>query len=61
MLILSRKGQSIVIGGNIIVKVVRVDGDQIKLGIQAPQEVTVNREEVQREIMQGQPGGAQAQ
>jgi len=50
MLILSRKvGQSIVINGNVIVKVVRVDGDQIKLGVQAPPEVAVNREEIQRQ------------
>ena len=56
MLILSRRvGQSIVIGGNVIVKVVRVDGDQIKLGIQAPPEVAVNREEIQRDIDAGVP------
>ena len=49
MFIQARKvGQSIVIGGNIIVKVVRVDGDQIKLGIQAPVEISVHREEIQR-------------
>ena len=58
MLILSRKvGQSIVIAGNIIVKVVRVEGDQIKIGIQAPEEVSVNREEIQRDIDKGKPGG----
>jgi carbon storage regulator len=58
MLILSRKvGQSIVIAGNIVVKVVRVDGDQIKLGIQAPPEVPVHREEIQAEIDRGKPGG----
>ena len=54
MLILSRTvGQSIVIDGKIIVKVVRFDGDQIKLGIQAPDDVRVNREEVQRDIDAG--------
>jgi carbon storage regulator len=47
--------KSIVIGGNIVVKVVRVEGDQIKLGIQAPREVPVHREEVQKEIPQGRP------
>ncbi len=62
MLILSRKvGQSIIINGNIIVKVVRVDGDQIKLGIQAPESVKVNREEIQRQVDAGiTPGGASA-
>ena len=61
MLILSRKvGQSIVINGNVIVKVVRVDGDQIKLGVQAPPEVAVNREEIQREVDAGVPPRGQA-
>ena len=62
MLILSRKvGQSIVINGNVIVKVVRVDGDQIKLGIQAPESVKVNREEIQRQQDAGiPPGGVSA-
>ncbi len=61
MLILSRKvGQSIVIGGNIVVKVVRVDGDQIKLGIQAPESVPVHREEVQRKADAGIPPGGSA-
>ena len=56
MLILSRKvGQSIVIAGNIVVKVVRVDGDQIKLGIQAPEEISVNREEIQQQRDAGVP------
>lgn len=56
MLILSRKvGQSIVINGNVIVKVVRMDGDQIKLGIQAPPEISVNREEIQRQRDAGVP------
>jgi carbon storage regulator len=54
MLILSRKvGQSIVIDGKIIVKVVRLDGDQIKLGIQAPTEVPVHRQEIFDEIQRG--------
>ena len=52
-----KQGQSIVTGGNIIVKVVRVEGDQIKLGVQAPPEVAVNREEIQRDIDAGKPGG----
>ena len=51
MLILSRKlNESIVIDGRIVVKVVRVDGDVVKLGIQAPMEVTVHRQEVYDEI-----------
>lgn len=51
MLILSRKiGESIVIDGRIIVKIVRLDGDLVKLGIEAPSEVPVHRQEVYQEI-----------
>ena len=47
MLILSRKpGESIVIDGRIIVKIIRLDGDIVKLGIEAPREVPVHRQEV---------------
>ena len=47
MLILSRKsGESIIINGHIHVKVVRVEGDVVKLGIEAPSDVPVHRKEV---------------
>jgi carbon storage regulator len=51
MLILSRKiNETIVIDGRILVKVMRVDGDVVKLGIQAPRDVPVHRQEVYEEI-----------
>ena len=51
MLILSRKsGESIVIDGRIHVKVTRVDGDTVKIGIEAPSDVPVHRQEVYEEI-----------
>jgi carbon storage regulator len=51
MLILSRKvNESIVIDGRIIVKVVRLEGEVVKLGIQAPLDVPVHRQEVYEEI-----------
>ncbi|HEX7654861.1 MAG TPA: carbon storage regulator CsrA [Verrucomicrobiae bacterium] len=51
MLILSRKiGESIVIDGRIHVKVMRVEGEVVKLGIEAPSEVPVHRQEVYEEI-----------
>jgi carbon storage regulator len=51
MLILSRKtGESIVIAGNIRVKVVRVDGETVKIGVEAPSSVPVHRQEVYDEI-----------
>jgi len=47
MLILSRMvNQSIIIQGNINVMVLRVERDRVKLGIEAPKEVTVLREEL---------------
>jgi len=51
MLILSRKpGESIVIDGRITVKIMRLDGDMVKVGINAPSEVPVHRQEVYDEI-----------
>jgi carbon storage regulator len=51
MLVLSRKvGESIVIGGNIVVTVVRAEGEVVRLGIAAPAEVPVHRQEIYNEI-----------
>jgi carbon storage regulator len=59
MLILSRKlNESIVIDGHITVKVVRIDGEVIKLGITAPADVPVHREEVYKEIRQSNEAAA---
>jgi carbon storage regulator len=47
MLVLTRKeNERIVIDGRIIVTVVRVQGDKIRLGIEAPREVPIMREEL---------------
>ena len=47
MLVLSRKiGEKIHIGGNIIVTVVDIDRDKIRLGIEAPLDVKIYREEL---------------
>lgn len=51
MLILSRKtNESIVIDGRIVVKIVRVEGETVKVGIQAPADVPVHRQEVYLEV-----------
>jgi len=51
MLVLSRKkGQSIVIGDSIEITVVDVQGDMVRIGINAPREITVHRQEVFQQI-----------
>lgn len=51
MLVLSRKrGQAIVIDGNITISILAVDGDRVKVGIAAPVEIPVHREEVGQRI-----------
>ena len=51
MLVLSRKvNENIVIDGRIVVKVVRTEGNFVKLGIDAPADVPVHRQEVYDEI-----------
>lgn len=60
MLILSRKlNESIIIDGKIVVKVLRIDKDTVKLGIQAPAELPVHREEIHEAIQRSkaQNGG----
>ena len=47
MLVLSRhRDESIIIGDDIVVTIVDVRGDKVRLGITAPQDTTVHRQEV---------------
>ena len=47
MLVLSRKlNEKIVINGNIVVTIVKIDRNQVRIGIEAPGEVPVYREEI---------------
>jgi carbon storage regulator len=58
MLVLSRKkNESIVINNDITVTVVEIRGDKVRLGIVAPKEVPVHRQEVFDAIHGKTPGG----
>ena len=47
MLVLSRhRDESIMIGDNVVITVVDIRGDKVRLGIDAPQEIPVHRQEV---------------
>ncbi|HZK43220.1 MAG TPA: carbon storage regulator CsrA [Syntrophomonadaceae bacterium] len=51
MLVLSRKkGESIIIGENIEITIVEIQGDVIRLGIEAPREISIYRQELWEEI-----------
>lgn len=51
MLVLTRKkNESIVIGDNIEITVVDIQGDQVRIGINAPKNVSIHRKEVYLEI-----------
>jgi len=51
MLVLTRKtDESIIIGDNIAVTVVAVEGDQVRLGVTAPKNIAVHRQEVYKQI-----------
>lgn len=60
MLVLTRKiDQGIVIGGNIIVRVLGVERDRVKIGISAPLNVTVLRQELLDRDAPGEPHTAE--
>ena len=53
MLILTRKvGESVLIGNDISITILSVRGNQVKLGVEAPKEVSVQREEIYQRIKQ---------
>jgi carbon storage regulator len=60
MLVLSRqRDESIIIGDNVVVTVVDIRGDKVRLGIEAPREVPVHRQEVYEAIKRENQRAAQ--
>jgi carbon storage regulator len=56
MLVLSRKlGQSFHVGSDVRVTIVKIDRNSVRIGIHAPDEVSVQREEIAFEVPRSQP------
>jgi carbon storage regulator CsrA len=61
MLILTRRvGESVVIGTEVTVTVLRVKGNQVRLGVDAPKSVSVQREEIFHRIQREGGAGEEA-
>lgn len=61
MLILTRRvGESVVIGEDVTVTVLGVKGNQVRIGINAPKNVAVHREEIFERIKSGQGASSAA-
>lgn len=60
MLVLSRKkGQSIVVNENIEISIIDIQGDQVRIGINAPKNISIHRKEIFLEIQQENKKAAQ--
>lgn len=57
MLLLTRRiGESIMIGDDVKITVAGAAGKQVRIGIEAPREIAVNREEIYRKIQEASSG-----
>ena len=62
MLVLSRhRDESIMIGDNVVVTIVDIRGDKVRLGIDAPKEIPVHRQEVYEAIRRENENSAKIQ
>ncbi|WP_392552101.1 carbon storage regulator CsrA [Orbus wheelerorum] len=55
MLILTRRvGETLIIGDDVVITVLGVKGNQVRIGINAPKDVSIHREEIYNRIHQNQ-------
>ncbi|WP_027726369.1 carbon storage regulator CsrA [Tuberibacillus calidus] len=60
MLVLTRKkNESLIIGDNIEIEILSIDGEQVKIGIKAPRDVDIHRKEVYLAIQKANSDAAQ--
>jgi carbon storage regulator len=62
MLILTRRlGETLMVGDDVTVTVLEVKGNQVRIGINAPKDVAVHREEIWARIQNGEDGNKRCQ
>ena len=62
MLILTRRvGETVMIGNDVTVTILGVKGNQVRVGINAPKNVAVHREEIYERIKREQQGGSEGE
>ncbi len=62
MLVLSRKaGQSLIIGGDILLKVIEIRGQQVRIGVEAPAHITVVRQELHDSVVRENQAAARTE